>query len=94
MKSRIINILIGMGIMGIFTGCGQVVKTAMADENGYLKYCGSQKVFEDVGRTDKRIEVYEDTQHNKVIYVSMYQSYSMDIDVTDNNFNNEISDNK
>jgi alpha-glucuronidase len=33
MKSKIISILIGMGIMGVLVGCGQAVKTVQADTN-------------------------------------------------------------
>lgn len=87
MKSKIISILIGMGIMGVLVGCGQAINTARADEEGYLKYCGSQNVFNinTVGGSMKRIDVYEDTEHDKVVYVSLYQGYNVDIAVTDNN---------
>lgn len=81
MKSKIISILIGMGIMGVLNGCGQTINTVQAIANGYLKYCGSQNVDGAI----KRIEVYEDTEHDKVVYVSLYQGYGVGIAVTDNN---------
>jgi len=85
MKSKIISILIGMGIMGVLVGCGQAIQNVKADENGYLKYCGSQTVFSDIGNNAKMVKVYEDTEHNKVVYVSIYQGYNVGITVTDNN---------
>lgn len=54
-------------------------------ENGYLKYCGSQDIGGDTGRAIKRIEVYEDTEHDKIVYVSIYQGYGVSVSVTDNN---------
>jgi hypothetical protein len=81
MKTKIISILIGMGIMGILVGCGQAIQSAKASENGYLKYCGSQRIDDN---NNKQIEVYEDTEHNKIIYVAMYHTYNMGIAVADN----------
>lgn len=57
-------ILIGISIGSITTACNNKSNQVQASENGYLKYCGRQKVC-----GDKNVEVYEDTQHNKVIYV-------------------------
>jgi len=85
MKTKIISILIGMGIMGVLVGCGQAIQNVQAGENGYLKYCGSQTIFNDIGKSEKRVEIYEDTEHNKVVYVSIYQGYNVSITVTDNN---------
>lgn len=85
MKSKIISILIGMGIMGVLVGCGQAIQNVKADENGYLKYCGSQTVFSDIGNNAKIVKVYEDTEHDKVVYVSIYQGYNVSIAVADNN---------
>jgi hypothetical protein len=66
MKTKIISILIGMGIMGVLVGCGQSIKNVKADKNGYLKYCGSQSSI--FGHVD--LAVYEDSEHNNVIYVT------------------------
>lgn len=85
MKSKIISILIGIGIMGVLVGCSQVANADQADKNGYLQYCGSQNVFNDVCQMTKRIEVYEDTEHDKIVYVSIYNNYTLDIAVTDKN---------
>lgn len=87
MKSKIISILIGMGIMGVLVGCGQAIKTVQAGENGYLKYCGSQKVGanDNDPNNTKRIEIYEDIEHDKVVYVSIYNGNTLDVAVTDNN---------
>lgn len=84
MKSKIISILVGMGIMGILVGCGQVINTVQASEDGYLKYCGTQNIFEDTNGITKRIEVYEDTEHGKLVYVSLYPGYRLDLTVVDN----------
>jgi len=66
MKTKIISILVGMGIMGILVGCGQAVKTVQAGENDCLKYCGNQSSI--FGHID--LAVYEDTEHNNVVYVT------------------------
>jgi hypothetical protein len=68
MKTKIISILIGMGIMGVLVGCGQAITQVKAGENGYLKYCGVQEnVF---GDKYKNIEIYEDAEHGNVIYIA------------------------
>ncbi|GCD11688.1 Vmc-like lipoprotein signal peptide domain-containing protein [Clostridium tagluense] len=67
MKKKVIlslAILMGIGIGSIVTACNNKENHVQAGENSYLKYCGVQTVCD-----DKTIEIYEDTQHNKVVYV-------------------------
>lgn len=68
MKTKIISILIGMGIMGVLVGCGQAIQNVQAGESGYLKYCGVQEnVFSD---RSKSIEIYEDSEHGNIVYIA------------------------
>lgn len=57
-------VLIGIGIGSIFTSCNNRDNEIRANENDYLKYCGKQTVMR-----SKIVEIYEDKQHKKVIYV-------------------------
>lgn len=68
MKKKLViglTILVGIGIGSLMTACSSKTNQAQASEPGYLTYCGSQSVC-----GDKRVEVYEDTEHNKVVYIA------------------------
>lgn len=83
MKTKIVSILIGMAIMGVLVGCGQAISNANAGTNGYLKYCGLQENL--FGNQYKQIEVYEDTEHGKIVYVAQYSGEAISITAVDNN---------
>jgi hypothetical protein len=68
MKNKIIlslAILVGIGMGSVITACSNISSQTQANENDYLKYCGKQRVF----NNGKYVEVYEDIQHKKVVYV-------------------------
>lgn len=83
MKDKVVGILVGMLIMGTLAGCGQAIQTASAGENGYLKYCGKQRNVFDNQFT--QVEVYEDTEHGKIVYLAQYSGESVGVSVVDNN---------
>lgn len=68
MKNKIMLVLaisVGIAMGSVLTACSNSNNQAQASGNNYLKYCGKQCVCDN----GKYIEVYEDTQHKKIIYV-------------------------
>lgn len=68
MKKKIVLCLVmlmGIGVGSLLTACGSKSNQVQASEPGYLTYCGSQSVC-----GDKRVEVYEDKVHHKVVYIA------------------------
>lgn len=74
--------VIGIISMTLVSCGGSNSKEVKANENdNYLKYCGEQNCI-----SGKNIYIYEDIQHNKIVYVATdVYGDSMSVSVTDMN---------